>query len=166
MMGFGFFGMGVAAVSLWLTRKNRPLPTGRWMTPLIVFTILSPFLGNAFGWIFTEMGRQPWVVAPNFDGDLQISLLTADAVSPSLSTAEVAISLIGFAAVYGILAVVEIFLLTRYVKAGPDATMFALPVDHPHDGPDDPDAGGGGGDTSPDDDSSTDSDDEQFAFAY
>lgn len=174
MMGFGFFGMGVAVVSLWLTREGRALPTGRWMTPLIVFTMLTPFLGNAFGWIFTEMGRQPWVVAPNLDGDLEIALLTENAVSPSLSTTEVAISLFGFAAVYGILAVVEIFLLTRYVQAGPDSTMFALPVDHPwgdsdrddDSGRDDHDRDDHDGDTPPDRGSPTDADDEQFAFAY
>ena len=32
---------------------------------LAIFGILAPFGANAAGWIFTEMGRQPWVVYPN-----------------------------------------------------------------------------------------------------
>ena len=32
---------------------------------LAVFGILAPFGANSAGWIFTEMGRQPFVVAPN-----------------------------------------------------------------------------------------------------
>lgn len=57
------------------------------------------------------MGRQPWVVY----GVLQ----TRHAVSPSVSQAEVLISMLVFTALYAILAVVEVKLLVKYVKAGP-----------------------------------------------
>ena len=51
------------------------------------------------GWIFTEMGRQPWIV---------FSLLpTESAVSPNVTGLDVLISLIAFTLVYGALAVVE-----------------------------------------------------------
>jgi cytochrome d ubiquinol oxidase subunit I len=85
--------------------------------------IATPFLANTFGWIFTEMGRQPWVVAPNPTGIPEVRLLTADAVSASVGSASVWISLIGFTLVYGVLAVVELRLLSRYVKAGPAGVM-------------------------------------------
>jgi cytochrome d ubiquinol oxidase subunit I len=57
------------------------------------------------------MGRQPWVVY----GVLQ----TRDAVSPTVSQGEVLTSMIVFTSLYAILAVVEVRLLAKYVKAGP-----------------------------------------------
>ena len=64
--------------------------------------ILAPFLANTFGWIFTEMGRQPWVVYG--------LMLTKNGVSP-FGTGYVATSLIGFTALYSLLAVVEMSLM-------------------------------------------------------
>lgn len=65
------------------------------------------------GWIFTEMGRQPWIV---------FSLLrTEDAVSPGITGLDVLISLVVFTLLYGSLAVVEFTLITRAIKKGPDA---------------------------------------------
>jgi cytochrome bd ubiquinol oxidase subunit I len=64
----------------------------------------------SFGWIFTEMGRQPWAV---------FGLMpTAAGVSPGTTAAEVLTSLIGFTALYGVLAVVEVKLLLKYIHAG------------------------------------------------
>ena len=148
MMGFGFFGMGVAVVSLIWLRGRTEMPDRRWVTPLVVATIVSPFLANATGWIFTEMGRQPWVVAPNFDGDLEIRLMTRDAVSQSVGAWSVFTTLAGFTLVYGALGIVEIFLLRRYVRAGPDAAMTSMPS---------------GGE---DDDGERSASDDQFAVAY
>ncbi|MGR7001648.1 cytochrome ubiquinol oxidase subunit I [Yinghuangia aomiensis] len=67
-------------------------------------------IANSFGWIFTEMGRQPWVVF----GVLQ----TADGVSPGVSQGEVITSLSLFTAVYEILAIVGVRLLAKYANAG------------------------------------------------
>ena len=35
-----------------------------WFKWLCLIALPTPFLANSAGWIFTEMGRQPWVVAP------------------------------------------------------------------------------------------------------
>jgi cytochrome d ubiquinol oxidase subunit I len=120
---------------------------------MVVATIVSPFLANASGWIFTEMGRQPWVVAPNFDGELEVRLLTSDAVSQSVGSWSVFTTLTGFTLVYGALGIIEIFLLRRYVKAGPDAAMTSMP-------------GGDEDDGGEDDDGEGSAKSEQFAFAY
>ncbi|MEO1055391.1 MAG: cytochrome ubiquinol oxidase subunit I [Actinomycetota bacterium] len=154
MMGFGFLAMGVAAVSLFLTRGGRDLPKKRWIARTSIAMIVAPFLANVTGWVFTEMGRQPWVVAPNLDGDLDIRLLTADAVSPGVAGGEVLLTLTTFTLVYGALGVVELFLLRKYVKAGPDAAMTPFP--RPPDGNDD----SGQRDDDPDDDG-TDRDDHE-----
>jgi cytochrome d ubiquinol oxidase subunit I len=74
--------------------------------------IALPYIGNTSGWIMTEIGRQPWAVF-----GLQ---KTADGVSPTVSAGMVLTSFIGFALVYGILAVVLVYLFMRYVRKGPD----------------------------------------------
>jgi cytochrome d ubiquinol oxidase subunit I len=112
MIGFGFVAMAVAAVMLWVTRRKRPLPAGRlWLLTAGVLPLL-PLLANSIGWIFTEMGRQPWSVFG--------LMTTANAVSPTVSIAEIMTSLVLLTAVYGVLAVIELSLLLRYIKAGAD----------------------------------------------
>jgi cytochrome d ubiquinol oxidase subunit I len=106
-----------ALVALWLTRGGR-IPDQRWFSRLALLTIPTPFLANSAGWVFTEMGRQPWVVVPNPTGDQQVRLTVAQGVSdhpPGL----VVTSLVTFTLVYGVLAVIWFWLLKRYVVEGP-----------------------------------------------
>ncbi len=112
MIGFGFLAMAAAVAMLWVTRRRRPMPTGRvWLATAIALPLL-PLLANSTGWIFTEMGRQPWSVFG--------LMTTAQSVSPGVSQAEAMTSLILLTAVYAVLAVIELGLLLRYIKAGAD----------------------------------------------
>jgi len=145
MIGMGMLAAAVSAGLLALTG-----PPGRWVRRLwprrlapaagdtvpawvwraAVWTIPLPVLGNSFGWIFTEMGRQPWVVYG--------MLRTADGVSPSVPAATVALSLTVFTLLYAILGVVEFRLLRTYALAGPEAPAApAAPDDEPPTGADD-----------------------------
>ena len=54
-------------------------------------------------------------------------LRIADGVSPSVSPLFVAISLVGFTAIYGVLAVADVYLLVKYGKAGPAMEEVAEP---------------------------------------
>jgi cytochrome bd ubiquinol oxidase subunit I len=110
MIGWGALAALVAAAALYLFRGGRN-PTARWIGTVGVLTIFMPLLANSFGWIFTEMGRQPWVVY-----GLQ---LTANGVSIATSPAEVWTSMIVLTLLYGALAVVEVALLVKYIKLGP-----------------------------------------------
>jgi cytochrome d ubiquinol oxidase subunit I len=103
------------------------VPRSRWFPWLALGGVATPFLANSFGWIFTEMGRQPFVVAPNPSGVDGVWMFTARAVS-GLSVGEVLTSLITLTLVYGVLAVVEVFLVRRYVHGGVAAV---LPPDEP-----------------------------------
>ncbi|MFL6116952.1 MAG: cytochrome ubiquinol oxidase subunit I [Catenulispora sp.] len=108
MIGAGMLAALVAAVYLWTGRKGRTPPR-----PLLRFLPLIPLLpaaANTLGWIFTETARQPW---------LAFGLSTvADGISPGLTPAEVLASLLGFAAVYGVLAVAW-FRLVRHLSRRP-----------------------------------------------
>jgi cytochrome d ubiquinol oxidase subunit I len=116
MIGLGAVGAFAGVAVLWLTRRGR-VPKTRWFPRLALASIATPFLANSFGWIFTEMGRQPFVVAPNPSGVDGVWMFTARAVS-GLTVGEVLTSLIALTAAYGVLAVVEIVLMRRYVRAG------------------------------------------------
>ena len=110
MIGFGALSALLALVLLWLTRRGR-LPDSRWLWRVSAWAIVLPLAANSTGWIFTEMGRQPWSVFG--------VLRTADSVSPSVGAGTVATSLIVLTVLYGVLAVVELGLLLRYAQAGP-----------------------------------------------
>jgi cytochrome d ubiquinol oxidase subunit I len=110
MLGVGFFVVLFGAAGLWLWRKGT-LTESRRFLKLAVAAVVLPFLANSAGWIFTEMGRQPWVVFG--------LLKTSEASSPSVSTAEVAITLVGFTLLYGVLALIAGRIFLAIARKGP-----------------------------------------------
>ena len=70
-----------------------------------------PFIANSAGWIFTEMGRQPWVVFG--------LLKTNVANSPSVGALDVWITLVGFTLLYGVLAVFAGKIFFKEAAEGP-----------------------------------------------
>ncbi len=110
MMGLGGAAIAIGVLGLWLTRGGR-LPERGWTYGVAMLGLPAALAANIAGWLLTEIGRQPWTVFGE--------LLTAASVSPGTSLGEVALSLTLLTAVYGVLAVVEVRLLLRYVQAGP-----------------------------------------------
>jgi len=119
MIGVGMLAVLAALWALWVTRRGRLAHVGeqwparaggRWFVWSAAATPLLPIAANLFGWIFTETGRQPWLVFG--------LMRTADGVSPGTTAAEVAISLTGFAVLYAVLAVIEARLMLRAVREG------------------------------------------------
>jgi len=120
MIGLGLVSVVTAITGLFLTRKGRS-PKHRWMWRVGIWAFPLPLAAMIMGWIFTEMGRQPWIV---------FSLLkTSDAVSPNITGVDVLISLIVFTLLYGALAVVEFGLIKRAAQKGPEPAAVDDP-DH------------------------------------
>ena len=137
MIGFAAFAAATALAGLWLTRKGK-ITNQTWFSKLAMWSIGAPFLGASFGWIFTEMGRQPFVVAPNpsafVDGVDSVYLLTQHGVSKAVGAFEVGLSMVVFTLIYAILGVFWYRLMVRYAQEG--APNFTEPVvndddDHP-----------------------------------
>jgi cytochrome bd ubiquinol oxidase subunit I len=112
MAGIGTLLVLLSALGLYLLWRGT-LETSHRYLRVMTWAIALPFLANSFGWIFTEMGRQPWVV--------QGLLLTRNAVSPSTSAWEVGLTLGGFTVLYGVLAGVNGWLMARYARSVPPA---------------------------------------------
>ncbi len=114
MIGLGAIATLVALVGLWLTR-DKAMAAGRrvpnWAWNVAIWTAPLPMLASLVGWVFTEMGRQPWIVFG--------VMTTESAVSPGVPGWAVLVSMVLFTVVYGALAVVEFKLITKAAKAGP-----------------------------------------------
>ncbi len=109
MVGFGSLAALLAAIGLWLTRR-RAIPRSRWFYRIALWSLALPYLAATMGWIFTEMGRQPWTVFG--------LLTTAKSVSPGVTASSVIISLTVFTLLYAGLAAIAGWLTVRHVKAG------------------------------------------------
>ncbi|GAA2886630.1 cytochrome ubiquinol oxidase subunit I [Streptosporangium fragile] len=125
MITFGLSVAGLSVLGLWLTRKRRrdprpPREIPAWFARVCLLALPLPTIAMIAGWLLSEIGRQPWTV--------QGELLTAASVSPGVSLTEVAISLAIFTALYGALALAEVVLLVRYVKAGPEPVAVTPPA--------------------------------------
>ena len=112
MRVMAYAGSLVSLLSLWgaWLAYRRRLERSRIFLAVATWAVVTPFVMNTAGWMLTENGRQPWLV--------QGLMKTADGISPSVSTAEVAVSLAVFLAVYVLLAAVAVFLMLRYGRRG------------------------------------------------
>ncbi|HEY6837241.1 MAG TPA: cytochrome ubiquinol oxidase subunit I [Geobacteraceae bacterium] len=117
MVGLGFFFILSCIVALYLSRKKN-LEEYRLFLSILVFVIPLPYLANQLGWIVAEVGRQPWIVYG--------VLKTTDAVSKAITTPQVLASLIGFVLLYGGLGAIDIYLLNKYAKQGPDDDLSGI----------------------------------------
>jgi cytochrome d ubiquinol oxidase subunit I len=129
MIGFGLLAVAMAVIVWWCTRRGR-MPRHRLFWPVAMSMSVTPFLANSAGWIFTEMGRQPWVVFSLYQ--------TSDAVSPRVGLPTVMASFVGFTLVYLVLAVVALKLFLTFAKAGPPDEKGALATSSPSDDPEQP----------------------------
>ena len=114
----------VLAISAFFYRRGT-LATKRWLLWAGVLTIPLPYISALAGWLLSEVGRQPWIV--------QGLLKTANANSPSVSTATIGLSLAVLALLYGILAVVDFVLMRRYARLDPpelggEGDEFSVPA--------------------------------------
>ena len=119
MMGLAAFSGILALWALWVTRgkgENARTTGSKAFQWFAVLAIPMPFLANSAGWVFTEIGRQPWVVHPNPD-DPTVRLMTLQGVSAHPSWMVLA-SLVAFTLVYGVLAVIWFRMMQKAALKG------------------------------------------------
>ncbi len=107
MVALGFLFVLLALLAVIFAWKDS-LAANRWFLRIMSFALILPYVACELGWVLAEMGRQPWIVYG--------LLRTADAVSRTITAADVLISLIGFILIYGFLAAVDAYLLAKYAR--------------------------------------------------
>jgi len=117
MAGAGFVMAFLALYGLYLVLRGQ-IEGKRWFLLLLPWAMALPYLANTTGWMFTEIARQPWIVF-----GLQ---QTADAVSPNVSGGAMLLSLTGFTLLYGVLMLVDGYLLAKYARSEPGGLNEAL----------------------------------------
>lgn len=111
--------MLTAILVLIFSFKGGRIQKMRWLQWAAVLSPIWPFIAIQTGWITAEVGRQPWVVYPSMTGPDGVSLLTNDAISMSVSSVELWITLALFVIVYLILLIGWIRVVGRFIKEGP-----------------------------------------------
>jgi cytochrome d ubiquinol oxidase subunit I len=110
MVVLGLYFIGVTGLASLLLRRRKP-GGQRWLLRLLVLSIPLPVLACECGWIAAEVGRQPWIVYR--------LLRTSDAASPTVSPAQILLSIVLFGLVYLALGALYVWLVVREVKHGP-----------------------------------------------
>jgi cytochrome bd ubiquinol oxidase subunit I len=108
----------------WILRARGKLYDSPLFLRVANWSIPAGYIAVTAGWVTTEVGRQPWVVY----GQLR----TADAVTPSLSGADVVASLAAYVVVYAIIFGAGVYYLVRLVQRGmPDELPQGRPDQRP-----------------------------------
>ncbi|MDR1152714.1 MAG: cytochrome ubiquinol oxidase subunit I, partial [Bifidobacteriaceae bacterium] len=122
-----YLGIFSAVLAIWVLialRGGRVSGSGG-LKAWALLTLPMPFLAGSFGWIFTEIGRQPWIVYPITTAgvpDPTLALRTDAAVSPDtvVSAGSVTITMIVFTLIYLVMAVFWFKLMVKYTGKGVD----------------------------------------------
>lgn len=112
----GFFFIALFSMASYLVVKRRVTDT-RWFLWIALLSLPLPWIAAELGWFVAEYGRQPWVIEGLLPTFLGVS---------SISGGQIMTSLLGFIVFYTGLAIVEFFLMTKYVKLGPDGAQHMI----------------------------------------
>lgn len=123
------FGLILITVVLALIfQRGGKLKDKRWLQRLLFVSPLFPFFAIVTGWVTAEIGRQPWVVYPSTSGPEGVSLLTSDAISQSVSSVEVLVTIVLFTLIYLFIFVAYVRIVAHFIKKGPDDGESVAPA--------------------------------------
>ena len=111
MVGLGFYFIALFG-TMFVLASRRMLERHRWLLHVCLWSLPLPWIAAELGWVVAEVGRQPWTI----DGVLPTFLSVS-----SVPASDVWISLGGFVLFYSVLAVVELYLMVRTIRHGPEA---------------------------------------------
>jgi cytochrome bd ubiquinol oxidase subunit I len=118
MVGMGLIMLAVSWFGTFLRFRGR-LETTRWFLWGKFLAFPTGFIATLTGWFTAEVGRQPWVV--------YALLRTRDAVTPSLTTGDVLVSLASYIVVYAVFVSFGVYYIGKLLREGPKAEAKAIP---------------------------------------
>lgn len=121
MVGLGFYFIALFAFSFYLASTGR-LERHRWYLRTALWSLPLPWIAAELGWVVAEYGRQPWAIEGILPTFLGVSAHAAG---------NVVLSLAGFVLFYTALLVVDVFLMRRMIRKGPDGLGYWPPERNP-----------------------------------
>jgi cytochrome d ubiquinol oxidase subunit I len=118
MIGVGLLLAAIMVAGVYLLLRKR-LEYSVWYLRVLTWAMPLPVLACLLGWMTTEIGRQPWIV--------QGELRTADAVSVTVGTGQVATTLGIFVAIYAVLFVAWLHIVRGLIRKGPQTERALEP---------------------------------------
>jgi cytochrome d ubiquinol oxidase subunit I len=115
MVGLGFYFIALFG-TMFVLASRRTLERYRWLLHVCLWSLPLPWVAAELGWVVAEVGRQPWTI----DGVLPTFLSVS-----SVPAWNVWVSIGGFVLFYSVLAVVEVYLMVRTIRHGPDLSPRA-----------------------------------------
>ncbi|KGP63508.1 cytochrome d terminal oxidase subunit 1 [Legionella norrlandica] len=114
MVACGVYFILLFATGFYLSVRHQ-LEKTHWYHRVAFYSLPLPWVAAELGWVVAEYGRQPWVVEgilPTFMG------------ASSLTSGQVLTSIAGFVLFYTLLAIVELYLMVKYIRLGPDGMSY------------------------------------------
>lgn len=108
MVVMGFWFVVLFILALVYLMKNK-IEDKRWLLRVAVISIPLAYLASQFGWIVTEVGRQPWVIQ---------DLMTVTRGVSHLNTGSVITTFFIFAIIFTVLLIAEIKIMVKQIGLG------------------------------------------------
>ena len=109
MVGLGFWFIFLFICALVFLLKNK-IESKQWFFKVAIISIPLAYLASQFGWIVTEVGRQPWVIQ---------DLMPAITAVSNINAGSVKITFVLFAIIFTLLLIAEIKIMLTQIKNGP-----------------------------------------------
>ncbi|MCC4309342.1 MAG: cytochrome ubiquinol oxidase subunit I [Alcanivorax sp.] len=109
MVVIGFYMIALFGLAFYLVSLRRQVP--RWFLRVAFLTLPLPWVAAELGWLVAEYGRQPWVIEGVLPTFLGVS---------SIGVTDILITLAGFLVIYTTLAIIEVKLMLKYIRKGPE----------------------------------------------
>ncbi len=119
MAGLGFYLIAFFALAFYFSCRNN-FQDKRWFLRLAVWSLPAPWIAIECGWFVAEYGRQPWAV----DG-----VLPTFYAASGLALHEILTTLAVFTSLYTVLLIIEIKLMLKAIRKGPDDILPTLQAD-------------------------------------
>jgi cytochrome d ubiquinol oxidase subunit I len=109
MVILGFWFVILFVLALFFIFRNR-IEDKLWYFRVAIISIPLAYLASQFGWIVTEVGRQPWVIQ---------DLMPAITAVSNLNVGSVKLTFALFAIIFTLLLIAEIKIMLKQIKIGP-----------------------------------------------
>ncbi|MGY8871176.1 MAG: cytochrome ubiquinol oxidase subunit I [Pseudomonadales bacterium] len=111
MVASGFLMLVIFAAAFYFTARRREHKTP-WLLKFCLFGLPFPWIAIETGWFIAEFGRQPWAIG---------EILPTYVATSNLTEADLWMSIAGFASLYSLFLVIEVYLMVKYIRKGPSA---------------------------------------------